>query len=121
MRITNVVTLCLGLTLVVFSSFEVARIRHYCSVVKDVQAATKDRIGVLQEGLRRQHVNVTMPVPIGGDLSELDAIATLERGWWVAFGVGVAISAVGTAGFARARRHPASNNTLQTTAATPGS
>jgi hypothetical protein len=82
----------------VYSPFEIARVRHYCSVVKDVQAETNRRIGMYREALYHKGVVITAPIPVGGDLSELDAAAKLERGWWIMLGIGTATFIGGSAG-----------------------
>ncbi len=115
MRTIHLTSLCLGLFLVLYSPIEIAMVHHYCSVVKDVQAETNRRIAMYRDTLYHKGMTITAPILVGGELSELDAAAKLEKGWWVVLGIGIATFLGGAAGLVlRVRR--AANKVPEATA-----
>ena len=120
MRTIHMIVACLGLTLVILSAFEVARIRNYCSVVGQVQVTAgrlyQDRIDTLRE---RYHHNVLISPSMQSVLSELDSVKGLESGWWVVSGTSGVCCLCGLLGVVlgeRRRRKLSANRVLEATA-----
>jgi hypothetical protein len=119
MRTIHICVTALGLALLLCSWVELTRVRQYRIAVKQVQqkALEKDKYRIRE--LRRFNVTVTEFPSMEAILSELDAPSGLERGWWVASGIGAAVFAVGLVGMFRAerlRRKSTANNVLEATA-----
>ncbi len=115
MRIFHVIALALGLTLASYAPFEITRVRHYYSVVKNVQKASEQKVEAYRDDLMQRGMIVDTPVRIGGNLPELDAAADLERGWRLVFGIGIAVSLVSFCGLVCRRADGATNYSLHST------
>ena len=124
MRTVHIIVICLGLTLLVISSFEIRRVRQYRSVVSQVQTTASSLYQGSMDTLRRAHFSYTIVPSMESVLSELDAADRLERGWWEVCGIGSAVSVAGLVGIVcreRLRRTQGANTSLQATAAAPDS
>ncbi len=82
MRLLHLTVTCLGLMLCGFSLFEVARVRWYCSEVREVQNEASRGMDEITEIARKRQMFAIAPSP-QSVLARLDASADLERGWWV--------------------------------------
>jgi hypothetical protein len=119
MRSIHICVTALGLALVLYSWVELARVRQYRIAVKQVQQKALQIDEHRIRDLHRFNVTVTEFPSMEAILSELDAASGLERGWWVASGIGAAVFAVGLAGILQAerlRRKSAANKVLEATA-----
>jgi len=115
MRTIRVIIFCLALALIGYSCLEIVRVRQYCTTVKQVQLATSDRLNRMHEDLRQRGLNITATIPLGGDLSDLDSVKSLEPSWWVVLSLGVAMLLTEALGFVIATM--TANKALQATAA----
>ena len=97
MRIISLTVVCLGLMLVVCPMIEVARVRQYGSIVKQVQVTSRTYERLVTD-LRQYHRDVLMPPSLTTVVSQLDAVSGLERGWRAVSAAGVAVVLTGLAG-----------------------
>ena len=119
MRTLHILTILLGLALVVLSCGGLQEVRQYRALVSQVQKTGNE---TYQHALRLRPANISILISPSMEsvLSELDSARKLERGWWIAGGIGCAACVLGVAGVVLSlRRLRGANKPLQATVAPP--
>jgi hypothetical protein len=119
MRAVHICVLTLGLALIVCSWVELRRVREYRTSVKETQRKVVERDQRRLRLLRQFNATVTEFPSAQADVSELDGVGGLERGWWVVSAIGAGVFVAGLVAILmseRLRRRPAANNVLEATA-----
>ena len=118
MRTLHTLVFLLGLAVIVLSSRQIQQVRQYTVLVSEVQKSAND---LYQAALKLRPANMSIFMPsMGSVTAELDSAKRLERGWWLAGGVGCATCVCGLFGFImNVCKRGAANKPLQATAASP--
>jgi hypothetical protein len=119
MRTLHVLIILLGLALIALSCRGIQEVREYGALVSQVQKTGNE---LYQHALRLRPANMSILISPSMEsvLSELDSAKKLERGWWVAGGIGCAACVLGLAGIVLSvSRQTTANKPLQATAVPP--
>ncbi len=119
MRTLHVLIILLGVALVALSCRGIQEARQYTALVRAVQKAGNE---TFQRALRLRPANmhILFAPSMESVLSELDSAEKLERGWWIAGGIGCAACALGLVGVVlNFSSQTAANKPPQATASPP--